>query len=238
MRNYDPLISKLIEKKVPGLSMQLFKLFEQGKEWLEQILSGKIGRQQELPGTGKEFVRRRGSRREYLSDQAVIDGYLVIRMRALHGPKSWSSFCGELGISTRTAFNLMALAVFAKREPEIYYRLRFLGPTKLYRVARLPKEAMEHLIMSHDVEVPGQPGTIRALDQLTDRELEIYLHKVCPVERRPMGRRARSMAFGLYRIIENLPKSGERPARIDLEMIRDAARNAADKVAELLTIAA
>lgn len=238
MRNYVSFLEKLVGKNLPITLQTAIMLMEDGTAWLEDLLSGRRDREKSFDHEHGQFTGDRQDRRIRSSYEATTDGYRLLRMKALHGPTGWGNVVRSLGISLRTSHNLMALAIFARQDPARFRRLAFLGPTKLYRLARLPKEELDKIDPDKRVAVPGQPGLTKAVMHLTDRELETYLRTVCPPEKRSQWPKVRRLAVGLQRMLENLPKNEALPPRSDLELICNVATYASHRAMELFDQAA
>ncbi len=115
------------------------------------------------------------------SDRAVETGAKLIWLRQNPGDDGFSKHLSRLHMSPRTARNKMALALFADSHPDLYEKLKSLGPSKLYRIAVLHPEQIRKLELDDTVETARGAVLFR---QLTARELEAWLRKQAPVKER------------------------------------------------------
>lgn len=101
-------------------------------------------------------LRRQGFRD--LVDMAVELGEILIQARPLLRGVYQKWLREHLGVDPATAENYVALARLSKEAPHVIQRWKELGPTKLYRVARLPP--------------PGRSAIfkVRGLADMTDGE--------------------------------------------------------------------
>lgn len=159
----------------------------------------------------------RHQRRIRASEEAASDGQTLLQLRALAGPGRWSAVLADVGISRRTAQNLIALALFARKSPELFGKLKILGPTKLYRLARLNPGALDGLHPDSDVDVDR--GSVK-LRNLTDRELEAFLKKRFPEAKKPAWPEVRSALLKIQRSLRE-PRALDGAAQIDMELLRD-----------------
>ncbi len=162
-------------------------------------------------------VEARRYRAEYEQDmeaatwRAVEKGKRLLRMRYLNGRLGWEVRLRELGLSRRTYDNLKALALFAQVNPALLELLACLGPTKLYRLARLPKEDLKTIEPDDVVEYGGR--RVRLKD-LTIREIEAYLRKQYPPEDRrpkPTPEAALKLAEGTRKVLQRVARLREDP---------------------------
>ncbi len=143
--------------------------------------------------------------------KAVAKGKRLLRLRYLNGRPGWDQRLKELGLSRRTHDNLRALALFAQVNPALLALLACLGPTKLYRLARLPKEDLKEL--NPNDRVPYDGRKVRLKD-LTVREMYDYLRKRYPPEQRspkPTPEAALRLAEGTRRVLQRAAKLAESP---------------------------
>jgi hypothetical protein len=110
---------------------------------------------------------------------AVREAKQLVHLASLTGKANWEEGCRVAGISRRTADNLLALLVFSERHPKLFKTFACLGRTKLYAIARLPKDLLDTLDPESEVSVGD--AELRLKD-LSDRELLAFLREVWPVE--------------------------------------------------------
>jgi hypothetical protein len=110
-------------------------------------------------------------------DAAVGVGNRLLWLRLNPGDDGFAKHVAQTGMSPRTARNKMALALFAEAHPELYERLKILGPTKLYRIAVLNPATIWTISVDDPVETPRGKIPLR---QLTSREFEAWLKAQMP----------------------------------------------------------
>jgi hypothetical protein len=115
------------------------------------------------------------------ADKAVGIGTKLIWLRQNPGDDGFSKHLSRLHMSPRTARNKMALALFANSHPDLYAKLKPLGPSKLYRIAVLHPEQIRKLELDDTVKTARGAVLFR---QLTARELEGWLREQVPVKER------------------------------------------------------
>jgi hypothetical protein len=84
---------------------------------------------------------------------------------------SYGAWLEELGVSRKSADNYMAMAALARTNPQALERWKELGPTKLYRVARLPAGAQREVL---------QPKKRDEILQMNDREFSALVEPHLP----------------------------------------------------------
>ncbi len=141
---------------------------------------------------GDEFqevrVKDRTASAESAVEQARLVSLLLCRYEGRKG--GLEHVCRLLGISARTAENLVALGRLAAVNPRAFRRLARLGRTKLYHVARLPEEDLERL-------------DVRKLQGMSEREMLAYLREVAPVRHRKRVSGLRRRLIESVEIVEN-----------------------------------
>jgi hypothetical protein len=167
----------LLGKPLPYTLEFLAGIFEDFLRWVDDLLHDPGAVEKEIRRREEEFQGERRRRMIRASEEAAQDGRRLLEMRALNGPFGWPALLARLHVSPKTALNLMALALFAKRHPETFERFRHLGPSKLYRMARLRRELQPKLEADYRLELTRGPVAVR---QLTDGELEKHLERLDP----------------------------------------------------------
>ncbi len=123
--------------------------------------------------------KKRTKDRSASARAAVREAKELAHLATLTGTANWEEGCRIAGVSRRTADNLLALLVFSERHPKLFKLFACLGRTKLYAIARLPKELLDS--MSPEMEMSAGDDVVRLKD-LSDREILAYLREVWPVE--------------------------------------------------------
>jgi len=160
------------------------------------------------------------------SERAADRGVALVRYRKAHGRGCYLEFLSDIGVSPRTANNLMCLAFFRWRAPRLFERLACLGPTKLYRLAVLDDSRIGGLDPDAEITFDRRQTCLR---YMTDRELILYLRDRFPVASRPRWLRVRKAMLGARRMLENFPP--EEPVNYDeLLLIRDAAQSVVNRL--------
>jgi hypothetical protein len=115
--------------------------------------------------------------RRRATETAVSVGERLLWLRLNPGDEGFAAHVARLGISGRSARNKMALALFAAAHPELYEKLKILGPSKLYRIAVLRPEKVRQISVDDPVETPRGKVLLR---QLTSREFEVWVRDQLP----------------------------------------------------------
>jgi hypothetical protein len=135
------------------------------------------------------------------------------------GKPNWKEACREMEIHERTAQNLLALLALHEQYPAAFKLFAKMGRSKLYMLARLPKEVLERLTLEKDVTIGNRRVT---LADLSARELKWYLKQVCP---KGDGKRIPA----LKQAIDKCAEIADRPVG-KLGMERGELKEAADKL--------
>ena len=91
---------------------------------------------------------------------AVEMGGILLEGKRLTG-EGFPAFLDDLAVSRTCAANYMGMAALARRYPQVIERWKELGPSKLYKVARLPESAHREVL---------QPKNRDELLAMNDRE--------------------------------------------------------------------
>jgi hypothetical protein len=182
---------RVLGLRLPYLMSTVVDITEKAAEWIEDALADPHAAiEAQIAGLEEDAEQERCQ----ASDAAVKAGSRLLWLRRNPGDGGFANHLTRLKISQRTARNKMALALFARMYPELYSRLRCLGPTKLYRIAVLNPEKIHKISVDDVIEIPR--GKVR-LRQLTSREFEDWLRDQVPVaEREPWIRRAAAICAG------------------------------------------
>jgi hypothetical protein len=178
---------------------------------VEKYFSEPEQRKRDYEVEARRYREAYESEMEEATWRAVAKGKRLLRLRFLNGRPGWELRLRELGLSRRTYDNLKALALLAQVNKPLLARLACLGPTKLYRLARLPKEDLKEIDPNDVVEYDGR--RVRLKD-LSDREIEAYLRKRYPPEKRrpkPTPEAALKLAEGTRTVLQRVAKLGEIP---------------------------
>jgi len=196
----------LLGKRIPPMAELLLDAVSHSKQWLEDMINDPARVTAAVDRSLADVRDRQREERGRASDEAVRDGLALLEAKLLNGSQGWPQRLRAFGISERTAGNRMALALFAKRSPEVFARLKVLGPTKLHRVARLTTQAAERLHPETEIDLPR--GRVK-LRHVSDRELTAHLRVVCPPRVRPKWLRARNAILLALRLVERGAELGE-----------------------------
>ncbi len=163
---------------------------------------------------------------EEATSRAVGKGKRLLRLRYLNGRPGWELRLKDLGLCRRTYDNLKALALFAQVNPALLALLACLGPTKLYRLARLPKADLKEIDPNDVVSYDGRRVKLR---DLTVREIDAYLRKRYPPEKRrpnPTPEAALKLAEGTRSVLQRVARAAEDPhpgaLRVILRVLDDS----------------
>jgi hypothetical protein len=228
MRIYKSFLEALGKSRLPWAQ----EVLAQGMFKVAEIIDDQIRGAEAVAEKVRKTATNLGLQRQKLaakaSDQAVQDGLLLWKLWCHRELVPWAEIVARCGISRSTARNLMNLAAFSKAHPQLYGKLRTLGPTKLYRLCRRPEEALKALDLEEEVQTERGKNI---LAHLSDRELAAYLRKeVLKVQGPPLVDRARAAMHGLHRMIENAP-SPERAAMGSWQDMVDLIHREADWLA-------
>ncbi len=160
------------------------------------------------------------------SERAAEKGVALVRYRKAHGHGCYQQFLRDIGVSPRTASNLICLAFFRWRAPRLFERLACLGPTKLYRLAVLDDSRIGGLDPDATFSFDNKQTCLR---YMTDRDLIMYLRDRFPVATRPRWLRVRTATLGARRMIENFPPAESVDAS-ELQLVRDAAQTVVNRL--------
>jgi hypothetical protein len=176
MKFREPFLAFLRRSHLPCTAEFVLKVAEDFTQWVEDKVEAAHWAKLDMRQRADHLLERRASRRARGADDAVNDGIYLLQSKKVN-PEEWSAFLADLRISPRTAQNLMALALFSMRWPELYAGLKTLGPTKLYRIARLREDQIAEITLDTEVEL-GR-GLVK-LRHLSDAELQTYLRERFP----------------------------------------------------------
>jgi hypothetical protein len=202
-------------------------------EWVMKYFSDAEALRRELSRRKELFLEADAADREDACGRILHKGRLVLEMRLLHGKCAWEGVLRELHISRRTAGNYMALYLFSANHPDLYERFRRLGPTKLYRLARIAPDRLKHVTL--ETPVSTKDGTV-SLGAATDRQLESFLREMFPARRRTRAEKVRDAASRITTLTAKWPQ-GEAVSLETLEMATGALRAAANVMAGMATLA-
>jgi hypothetical protein len=206
MRMYKSVLQALGRKSLPWPQDLLLRGIGRLGELIDDRLHGADAVAGQVRKRAERFAQERRERAARASDQAARDGFVLWELWRHRELVPWRETLAHCGISRSTARNLMNLAAFSHQYPEIYAKLRTLGPTKLYRLCRQPLKALEKLDLEKTVPTP-RGETL--LVQMSDKEFAAYLRtQVLGVKPASPVDRARARIFGLHRMIENAPNLG------------------------------
>jgi hypothetical protein len=216
----------LLGKRIPPMAELFLDTLNRSRQWLDDMFNDPARVTAAVEQSLGEIQDRRRDQAARASEEAVLDGLALLEAKLLNGSEGWPERLRVHGISERTAGNRMALALFSKRSPEVFQRLKVLGPTKLHRVARLSRHAAEKLHPDAEIDLPR--GRVR-LRHVSDRELEAYLRVVCPPRSRPKWLRARNAILLALRLVERGAEKGEiTPENVDF--VRSVIDETADRL--------
>jgi hypothetical protein len=200
--------------------------------WVTKYLSEPEVLKRKLAERKEVFLETDAADRGDLCDRLAHKGRLVLEMRALHGKYAWDRVLAELRVSRRTASNYTALYLFSVKHDALYRRFRNLGPTKLYRLARVAPFVLKDVTLA--TLVPTQDGPIE-LGKATDRQLESYLRATFPPKRRTREEKLRDAAKKIVSLTAGWP-DGEPVTGDTIEMASGAVRKAAQLLSTLSTL--
>ena len=104
------------------------------------------------------------------TESLVEIGTLLQRVRRAMKHGDWLAWLREMPFAQRSAANYMLLAKWAFDRPREFQRLKSLGPSKLYAIARLDGRRLRGLRPGRIYEVPGT-GRRRSLERMSVPEL-------------------------------------------------------------------
>lgn len=200
-------------------------------EWIQKHFSEPEVLRRELAKRKTAFLEADRSDREQLCDRIAQKGRWVLEMRSLHGKFAWDGVLAELHVSRRTATNYVALFLFSATNPVLYERFRVLGPTKLYRLARVAPERLKNMTL--DTPVQTQDGLV-PLRRATDRQLESALRLMFPPKRSTQAEKIQQAAARIAKLASNWPAS-EAPREESLRVAAVAISEAANALSSLST---
>lgn len=134
------------------------------------------------------------------SERAVYDGKVLIALSRKSDLVPWKEILLRCRVSDSTARNLMNLAIFAQAHPDIFRKFRRLGPTKLYRLARMTPSELRELDLDAMLSVKRGDVPVR---HLSDLELASYLRTRFGPRKRSKARIAYDHGRKARRMIEN-----------------------------------
>jgi hypothetical protein len=206
-------------KKVPLFGQALGKLMAAAIRSLRE----RLNRAERREDIWREHARRVKAKRaaDYTasSEAAVGEALDLVETYLSAGEPNWPQACREMEIHERTAQNLLALLGLYLEYPEAFRVFGKLGRSKLYLLARMPKEVLKGLSPEQEVEIGERKVT---LADLSAKELKWYLKKVCP---KVSGKRVPA----LKRHIEKCAELVDRPVK-KLRMERGELAEAAEKL--------
>jgi hypothetical protein len=202
-------------------------------EWVMKYFSNAAELRRELSRRKEQYLEADVADREDACDRILGKGRLILEMRLLHGKYAWDSVLRELHISRRTAGNYMALYLFSANHPLLYERFRRLGPTKLYRLARVAPDRLKNFTL--ETPVPTTDGMV-ALGAATDRQLESFLRDMFPPQKRTRAEKVREAASRITALTAKWPHD-EAVSLDALESASSAVHAAAAVIAGMTTLA-
>jgi len=118
--------------------------------------------EQRLERLSGRFGEIREQSYRYLADSSRDAGLVLEEARKILVAKAdFNQWRASLGVSRTSATNFVNVARLARQAPAVYERWRILGPTKLYRVARLAPAGRTAVL--------AKPG----IEELTDAEFAL-----------------------------------------------------------------
>lgn len=160
-----------------------------------------------------------------------MKGKLLAEARALHGRYAWEKVLAEMGVSRRTASNYSNLFLFWLYHRTLYERFSVLGPTKLYRLARVAPNVLKGMTLQTPVRT--KDGMV-LLGKATDRQLESFLKETFPPQVRSRQDKLRDAARKINALTANWPDH-EPLGGETLEFAAVAVRTAAQLLASMST---
>jgi hypothetical protein len=199
----DMRAGRLFGKKQPFLAAKMSQLVELAIRKTRERLNRAERREDIWRSHARKVKAKRDAAYTRSAEAAVEEAKDLLLTYVSAGKPNWPEACRDMEIHQRTAENLLLLLALHEEHPEVFKLFAKLGRSKLYMVARLPKQVLKVLRPDEEVYIGDRPVI---LANMSARELKRYLRQFCP---KGSGKRAST----LKRAIEKCVEIVDRPAK-------------------------